>query len=129
MKILHLNVQKKWYDMIESGQKREEYREIKPYWFMRLIFEPKKVLHYFGVTQKDKSTINQYVVERILFHTMKMFAFKPFDVIEIKNGYGKNARTVNFKCGGIEIGYPKKGLCDDEWLSKKFFIIKLGEKL
>lgn len=27
MKILHLTLKKKWFDMIESGVKREEYRE------------------------------------------------------------------------------------------------------
>ena len=36
MKILHLTLKRKWYDMIESGIKREEYREIKPYWEIRL---------------------------------------------------------------------------------------------
>lgn len=33
---LRLNLKAKWYNMIESGFKREEYREIKPYWFKRL---------------------------------------------------------------------------------------------
>ena len=36
MKILHLTLKKKWFDMILSGEKREEYREIKPYWMDRL---------------------------------------------------------------------------------------------
>ena len=36
MKILHLTLHKKWFDMILSGEKREEYREIKPYWIKRL---------------------------------------------------------------------------------------------
>lgn len=36
MKILHLTLKKKWFDMIASGEKKEEYREIKPYWFKRL---------------------------------------------------------------------------------------------
>mgnify|MGYP003624482177 CR=1 FL=1 len=34
--ILHLTLHKKWFDMILSGEKREEYREIKPYWDKRL---------------------------------------------------------------------------------------------
>jgi len=37
MKILHLTLKKKWFDMIKSGLKPEEYREIKPYWTNRLI--------------------------------------------------------------------------------------------
>ena len=36
MKILHLTLKKKWFDMIASGEKREEYREIKPYWARRI---------------------------------------------------------------------------------------------
>ncbi len=35
-KILHLTLKKKWFDMILSGEKKEEYREIKPYWDKRL---------------------------------------------------------------------------------------------
>ena len=37
MKILELNLKKKWFDMILSGEKKEEYREIKPYWISRLM--------------------------------------------------------------------------------------------
>lgn len=36
MKILHLILKKKWFQMILSGEKREEYREVKPYWEKRL---------------------------------------------------------------------------------------------
>ena len=36
MKILRLTLKKKWFDMIASGEKKEEYREIKPYWISRL---------------------------------------------------------------------------------------------
>lgn len=34
---LFLILTKKWFDMIASGEKKEEYREIKPYWTKRLI--------------------------------------------------------------------------------------------
>lgn len=37
MKILHLTIIKKWFDMIASGEKPEEYREIKKYWTTRLL--------------------------------------------------------------------------------------------
>ena len=36
MKILDLPLKAKWYEMIESGNKKEEYREIKKYWIGRL---------------------------------------------------------------------------------------------
>lgn len=37
MNTLHLTLKKKWFDMILSGKKTEEYREIKPYWTKRLL--------------------------------------------------------------------------------------------
>lgn len=36
MRILHLTLKKKWFDLILSGEKKEEYREIKQYWNKRL---------------------------------------------------------------------------------------------
>ena len=36
VKILHLVLIKKWYEMQERGEKTEEYREITPYWIKRL---------------------------------------------------------------------------------------------
>ena len=41
-----LPIKKRWYDMILSGKKREEYREIKPYWQARF----KKVFQMDPVT-------------------------------------------------------------------------------
>jgi hypothetical protein len=37
VKILHLVLKKKWYEMQESGEKPEEYREITPYWCKRFL--------------------------------------------------------------------------------------------
>lgn len=36
MKALDLVLKEKWYRMIESGEKTEEYREIKPFWEKRM---------------------------------------------------------------------------------------------
>ena len=35
-KMLVLPMKKKWFDMILSGKKKEEYREYKPYWDARV---------------------------------------------------------------------------------------------
>ena len=35
-KTLTLSLKSKWFNMIKSGQKKEEYRELKPYWRKRL---------------------------------------------------------------------------------------------
>lgn len=36
MKILHLSLKEKWFKMIASGEKKEEYRELNEYWYKRL---------------------------------------------------------------------------------------------
>lgn len=33
--MLILPIKRKWFDMIKSGEKKEEYRELKPYWKSR----------------------------------------------------------------------------------------------
>lgn len=37
VKLLHLPLKAKWFNMQESGEKPEEYREITPYWCKRLL--------------------------------------------------------------------------------------------
>jgi len=39
---LHLNLKKKWFDMILSGEKTEEYRECSKYWCHRFLKYDKK---------------------------------------------------------------------------------------
>ena len=39
MKTLTLSLKKQWFDMIKSGEKKEEYREIKPYYTSRLTIQ------------------------------------------------------------------------------------------
>ena len=40
MRVLHLTIKKKWFDMIINHGKSEEYREIKLYWQKRLYSKP-----------------------------------------------------------------------------------------
>ena len=42
--MLILPIKKKWFDMIVSGEKKEEYREIKPYWIIRLLHHLKSTI-------------------------------------------------------------------------------------
>lgn len=35
--MLMLPIKRKWFDMIVSGEKKEEYREITPYWNTRIL--------------------------------------------------------------------------------------------
>jgi len=53
MKVLHLTLKKKWFDMILSGQKKEEYREMKPYWSHRLLNKSFDVICFRNGYRKD----------------------------------------------------------------------------
>lgn len=121
LRILELTVTKQWYDMISSGLKKEEYREIKRYWLSRL-FEPLapnyKRLPEFAVGPSLDST-----------RTQKIPAFtkaREFDAIRFTNGYGKSRPSMLYECKGIEVGTGRK-----EWGApeERVFIIKLGRIL
>lgn len=98
-KILHLTLKKKWFDMILSGDKKEEYREVKNYWIHRLT----------QIFTDVSDPIYPIVYSHIVF----------------KNGYGKNAPEVIIECKGISIGYAKPEWSDN-WQGD-VFVIKLGE--
>jgi hypothetical protein len=115
MKILHLTLKKKWFDMIASGEKKEEYREIKSYWGKRLVGS------WLYKASKGIDT-NSVFIEGCI-PDFAVNGFKRFDYIHFANGYNR-PRTVNVQCLGIEMGKGKK-----EWGApdEDVFIIKLGE--
>ena len=83
--------------MIASGEKREEYREIKPYWSKRL-----------------SRTKNAYI-----------FLPEPYSHIIFTNGYANNAPKIKVECLGIKIGTAKPEWSDN-WQGN-VFRIKLGK--
>ena len=91
-KILDLPLKKEWYDMIESGVKTEEYREIKPYWCKRLLDG-----------YDDMCT-----------------SYKPFTHVRFRYGYTK--RTMTYKIDEITmgVGNPKWGAPEQEVFIIKF---------
>lgn len=104
IKILHLNLKRKWYEMISSGEKKEEYREIKTYWTKRFLANFDSIGH--GRFEPE---------------------FKEFNVIAFKNGYGKNAPTLFVEFKGIKIDEAKP-----EWSNNwagDVFVIKLGNAI
>lgn len=46
MRILHLTLKKKWFDLIAIGKKKIEYRENKPYWKTRLEGREYDEIHF-----------------------------------------------------------------------------------
>jgi hypothetical protein len=106
MKVLHLTLKKKWFDMIASGEKKEEYRELKPYWWTRL-----------GYWHESEHETGYYDYG---FNKMP-------DIIQFKNGYSKDSPTIKVKCENISIGEAKPEWSDNA--KGSFFIIELGEIL
>ena len=111
-KVLPLVLEKKWFKKIISGEKTEEYREIKPYWDSRLV------------NHKAESG-------EVLFDEFSGYCrvqgepeYKPFTHVLFYAGYAKDRQVVEKKIESISIGKPQKGMCPEEWLNKDVFIIK-----
>ena len=96
---LYLTLKKKWFDMILSGEKTEEYREIKPYWEKRLMEE------VFGGIR----------------------SFKNFKSIVFTNGYGGHRPSfeIEIDCMGIGKGFKDWGAEQ----GVEYFVLKLGKVL
>lgn len=105
MKTLHLVLKSKWYDEIEHGYKKSEYREIKPYW--NKIFYPP--------CRKTNGVIDISMCEII--------ATRLFDKVVFHRGY--TSQTMTFL---IEKIHTIEGQYNDLLLDK-CWEIKLGERL
>lgn len=57
MKILHLTLKKHWFDEILSGRKKVEYREIKPFWEVRLVGKKYDVIQFRNGYESDSPTM------------------------------------------------------------------------
>jgi hypothetical protein len=55
--ILHLTLHRKWFGMILLGQKKEEYREMKPYWNHRLSLRKYDAISFRNGYAKDAPQI------------------------------------------------------------------------
>jgi len=101
-KALVLPLKAQWYEMIESGIKQEEYREIKEYWIKKFI---------------------EHQLGKIPFVSNNT-RFKEFDLVEFHYGY--TSRVMLFELESIKIGVG-----NPEWGAPKenVFILKLGKRI
>ena len=56
-RIARLPIKRKWFDMILSGEKEEEYREIKKYWEKRLWQDEPEILFLHAGYGDDKPSM------------------------------------------------------------------------
>ena len=128
LKILDLPLKKQYYNLIESEIKKEEYREIKPYWMKRL-FDTINIdfTHYEKI---DNECADFYCNKDNIKYLKKDYngggiKKKPYTYVRFRYGYTK--RTMLFELIGISIGKGKI-----EWGApedKEVFILKLGRKV
>lgn len=104
---LHLVLKGKWYDMIATGEKTEEYRETKPYWIKRILEDsPAKLPE---LTPGSRHLLLRTKYERVCFHR------------------GYTSQTMTF-----EIKYVLCGMGKVTWgapVDKVVIIIKLGSRI
>ena len=118
--VLDLPLKKEWYEMIESGVKKEEYREIKPYWCNRLLSMYPFITRYWeGILERVRKGEIDFD-EVLLEHGTR-------DYTHIRFRYGYTKRTMLFELKEIKIGMgkPEWGAPED----KEVFILKLGHKI
>ena len=109
--ILDLSLKWEWYDMIERGEKTEEYREIKDYYLKRLVYRSED-MPPLEVKYTKKS-------DMLLFARM-------YNAVRFHRGQGgKQTMLFEYKGFKIGIGNPLWGAPKD----KEVFIIKLGKRI
>lgn len=104
MTILNLTLKHKWFDLIERGIKKEEYREVKPHWISRFVGNPKAFWEFYP-----------------------QFDFRGFTHVKFTLGYQRNAPTMTFKIDEVDIG---KAVPEwSEGWEEPVFRIKLGQRI
>lgn len=118
MKTLHLNLKRKWFDMILSGDKEEEYREIKKHWLDNLTIMSIETLENY---QKDDMC---GLIRGFGCFGSKDDKFKIFDTITFSNGYKKDRPQFEIELKSIKIdtGNTRWGAIENE----KYFVLELG---
>ncbi len=105
--------------MIASGEKKEEYREIKPFWISRLVNGLGHPTNY--------ETVHGFTFMWKGCGPHSMDSAEHYDVVQFRNGYSKNSPTITVKVRGVVADFGK-----EEWgaeYGKPYFIIKLGDVL
>ena len=126
--ILNLTLKKKWFDMILSGEKKEEYREIKDYWARRFVSIKRDMESesYAEMINDLKHPWKRHNGEGDLMRHFDA-TFKRFKKIRFTNGYGKDRPSIDVEFCGIIIG---RGLIKWGAVPKvNYFILILGDVL
>lgn len=119
--MLILPIKKKWFDMILSGEKKEEYRDIKEYYetrfrnlFGAITIYPSSI---FSERSKYELLQGEEVPEEIRKDRVQEIIFR--------NGYSKNSKAIKVRCRlRIGKGRPEWGASPD----KQYYILEILDK-
>ena len=112
---LVLPIKRKWYDMILSGVKKEEYREIKPYYTIRFM---KKL----GFKEINSHTAQAFINEAESYRG----DYNHFPAINVtfRNGYSNSSPYFVAKCR-LAISEGKTEWGAEQGIS--YFVLKIDE--
>lgn len=115
---IHLPIKRKWFDMILSGEKREEYREIKPYWTKRLTNAGR-----WSIPDRYVSKSHKYSA-----HGTNPPIRAGKTTLTLTAGYGSDKPRLVVELKKIEVKYPNPDWCPPE-TEGVWFALVLGKVL
>ena len=125
-KTLHLNLIRKWFDQIkrEVKPKKQEYRDITPYWCARFLLymgEKKEMKFWKGMARIHEDFIG-FIEHGIEVNSIE---FIHHNTITFSNGMTPPVPRFEIDKRGISIGEgnPSWGAVP----GKKYFVLELGE--
>lgn len=98
-----MTLKRKWFELIATGRKKEEYREYKPHWINR-VYE--KTFYKSGVVKLEP---------------------KSFDLVEFSNGYGSVPVAIVKFAGVMVLATSEIKPRHGEIIKKPQFVIFLGD--
>lgn len=118
--VLDLPLMGKWYEMTASGVKKEEYREIKPYWIKRMFKEKIALCETFRpITPQMAQFYDEY--PHILKEKCELGRLKfRYTHIRIRYGYTKRTLQREVESVRIGIGNPEWGAPDHDVIIIKY---------
>lgn len=122
-RLLHFVLIGKWYDMIESGEKPEEYRRITSHNSSRLLIKGDWIYLKQDMYYDEEKILN--VVKSDAQRSHMNIRWRDYDAVCFHRGYTNTTMLYEFKGTSIGYGNPAWGAPEDE----EVFIIKLGERL
>lgn len=93
MKVLHLTLIRKWFDLIASGEKRGEYREKKEYWRKRLEGRQYDEIHFRNgyATDAPFMRVEFLGIEDAQFQGKECYGLRLGEILELSYGGSQSA--------------------------------------